>query len=58
MTRSTDLTAATTYGPTAPDADAMDRVRRQRRRDRDAAPLWWLSARLKPRSIERSEATA
>ncbi|WP_156367703.1 hypothetical protein [Brevundimonas sp. Leaf363] len=40
------------YGPAALDADAMDVVRRQRRRDRDTPPAWWLHARRETRSFK------
>ena len=55
MTRSTEPTPPAVYGPIPPDADAMDAVRRNRRRDRDAPPSWWLRARREPRSFKTPE---
>ena len=52
MTQSTDPSAAGAYGPAPLDPDAMDALRRDRRRNRDAVPSWWLRARREPRSFK------
>ena len=54
MTRSTEPSPSL-YGPAPLDPDAMDALRRSRRRDRDAVPSWWLRARREPRSFKGPE---
>jgi hypothetical protein len=55
MTRSTDSVEGGAYGPAPLEPDAMDALRRSRRRDKDAVPSWWLRARREPRVFKGPE---